>query len=222
MGLHMPYIDVSEESETQETIAENQNHAIERLIDHLTNKTTESATRTLLNNLLLNEIKAQEDSIKQVINITIILLGAYATVFANTIGKIPLDAISDKINIYKQEYIFINLTNNSTSDFNFTNGSIYVTNASVYTKITSGYIYLDLFLLYIIPTLWILSIVYAASDLKPDLRKMADIDQTTSIQFLINLAKSKYDTYIYSCAITLVGLIIAIAEAMKLLRNAFA
>jgi hypothetical protein len=93
----MPYFDPDEEDEVKECETEKPESAIERLAVAIQRLADTKDDSTLFGNVMLNEIKSLDDSIRLTKNINILLLAAYSTLVA---------ANSQKINNVLQPYNF--------------------------------------------------------------------------------------------------------------------
>jgi hypothetical protein len=96
------FLDLDAENGAQEDISIYIDLLTERL-SKINNEAGKKESDALFNSYLLNEIKSQDDAIKQVMSISGLLIGAYATVMVNSIGKIPSGLLNNTILIHLQD-----------------------------------------------------------------------------------------------------------------------
>lgn len=73
------------------------NEAVTEEISKKIDKDSEVLNHSLCNSYLLNEIKAQDDAIRQVMSICTLLMSAYSAIIINIIKEIPADSVNNKI-----------------------------------------------------------------------------------------------------------------------------
>lgn len=152
-------------------------------------KSDDIFNHSLFNSYLLNEIKAQDDAIRQVMSICILLISAYSAIIINIIGG--RDSMNDNI--------WVHLAN--------------VTQSSIFnTQDNNSIIFLPLLI-------WILGIYISVMNLNPTSRNWPlnvlhesanqKLHEKKVIDFLIETGKRKYRTYKLSSFMMVLGLTVA-------------
>jgi hypothetical protein len=190
------YLDLDKENGAQASIADDKDSAKEQLPSN-NNEVYKTANNALFDSFLLNEIKAQDDAIRQVMSISGLLIGAYATVIVNGIGKIPASLLNNEI--------WIRLAN-------ITRGA---------TGSESQNFYYWVFLIPLV--FWIYALMISVMNLSPSTKKWphsrlpGNINRQQDegvVAFLMETAQSKYRTYKLSSLMIVLGLMAAIIIAM--------
>lgn len=190
------FLDLDEENGAQENRSVHKDSLRERqsIIKNMADKKENGA---LFNNYLLNEIKAQDDAIKQVMSISGLLIGAYATVMVNSIGKIPLGLLNNTIGI--------RLTN--------------------IVQDTTGFIVQYFYLIFFAPLLlWMYAFMISVMNLSPSTKKWPFCESSGNTNykleeenfisaFLIETAQRKFRIYKISSFTMVAGLLFAIVIA---------
>lgn len=193
------FLDLDEENEAHESLFAYRNRFRERL-SRVKRETDKKENRALFFSYLLNEIKAQDDAIRHIMSISGLLIGAYATVMVNSIGKIPTGLLNNTT------WIRLFDTTQEASWFNM-----------------QSFYFIILFPLFI----WMYGIMISVMILSPTTNKWSLCDSSSNINisykldeenfitaFLIETAQRKYRTYKISSIMMVAGLILAIFNAM--------
>jgi hypothetical protein len=162
------------------------------------NEADKKENDALFNSYLLNEIKAQDDAIKQVMSISGLLIGAYATVMVNSIEKIPSSLLNNVIWIRSA---------NITQD----------------TTLPGVHTFIPFFLVPLF--FWIYALAISVMSLSPSAKKWPRFESSGNINcqlggknfisaFLIETAQRKFRTYQISSLMMVMGLMTAIIIAM--------
>lgn len=185
------YLDLDEENGVQESITEGKYSSKEKLISN--NGTNKTVDNVLFNNFLLNEIKAQDDAIRQVMSISALLIGAYATVIANSFGKLSTSSLNDTIWIHLVD----------------------IKQGTIGSELQFFY------LIFLIPILiWTLTLWISVMNLSPSAKtwpysELPDSnhkqDEALVLAFLMKTAQIKYRTYRLSSIMMVLGLMTAIS-----------
>lgn len=175
----------------QESITEGKYSSKEKLISN--NGANKTVDNVLFNNFLLNEIKAQDDAIRQVMSISALLIGAYATVVANSFGKLSTSSLNDTIWIHLVDI----------------------------KQGTIGSVLQFFYLIFLIPILiWTLTLWISVMNLSPSAKtwpysELPDSnhkqDEALVLAFLMKTAQIKYRTYRLSSITMVLGLMTAIS-----------
>ena len=186
------YLDLDEENGGQESTTEGKYSLKEKLISN-NNEANKTVGDVLFNSFLLNEIKAQDDAFRQVMSISALLIGAYATVIVNSFGKLSTNSLNDTIWI-----CLVDIKQGTTG--------------------SELQIFYPIFLIPILiwtSTLWI-SVMNLSPSTKmwpysglPDSNRKQD--EALVVSFLMNTAQIKYRTYRLSSLMMVLGLMAAIS-----------
>jgi hypothetical protein len=197
------FLDLDEENGAQENRSVHKDSLRERqsIIKNMADKKENGA---LFNNYLLNEIKAQDDAIKQVMSISALLIGAYATMIINSIGKIPTGLLNNTTCI---------LLANTTQEKSCLN--------------MQNFYFIALFLPFIF---WICAITISVMVLSPTANKWFFYESSRKINykldeenflinFLIETTQLNYRKYQISSFLMVAGLMLAFFIAMISLQT---
>jgi hypothetical protein len=194
------FLDLDEETEVQESVAGDIDDAIEQ---HVSSKKEpdKQIDKTLFNNFWLNEIKAQEDSAKQLMSINALLLGVYVTVVINNLDK-PFNYVSAHINEFNNSSISFFYRFNSTA--NLTAPHPPIMGNGEFLRIALIEV---LFLLPIPAYFWTKSIINSMKALEPMANSEQLLDDNISSNFLLYVANKKFLHFKKASKFTSMGLL---------------